>query len=293
VATGKGFDAIPLRIPDKWDPEWFLGFVRDVLALGDVRNADAGPGISVDGTSDGTATISGSVDVEELTDSNFVVAEATALLANARVLDGEGGVIEIEDIGPGATIRVKIAAHGVSFDKLPIVAPYSVVGNLLDEPAQPQAIAAGADDRILIRTGGALGFAQLTIGTAPDALWTYAKIQNVAADRVLGRKTSTGPIEELTADEVLDMLGAAADGALLAKVGGAWTPLAPGADDQVLTMVAGAPAWADLPDFALADKTFVTATDESATLANSRQLISGTGSTVDTATAGKVKVNVP
>jgi hypothetical protein len=295
MASGKGFDALPLRIPEKWDAVWFLSFVRDVLALGDVRNADSGPGISVDSTTDGTATISGNADIGEIADGNFVLAEASAGLANARILAAENGVLAIEDHGAGSTIRIVVVDNGIYSTKLRKSPALTVLGAPSDTPADQnvQDIPALSNDTVLRRTGDALDFGTLTLAMAPDALWTYAKIQDVSADRVLGRKTSTGVTQELTANEVLAMLGAAADGALIVKSSGAWSILAPGADGKVLTMVSGAPAWADLPAFALASKSFVTSADETATLPNSRQLVSGTGSTVNTATASQIKVDVP
>ncbi|MGH6631732.1 MAG: hypothetical protein ACREB0_00105 [Sphingopyxis sp.] len=295
MPLGNGLDVIPLRIPAKWDAAWFETFCRDVLALGDVRNSDTGPGITVEGTSDGTATISATADVEAVADAAFILSSgADPALPNSRGLEVENGVFLLET--SAGVIRLVLVDGGIFGNKIRPSAALSIMGNPNIAPAAAGVvdIVAGNNDTIMRRVADVLDFGELTVDMAPDALWPYAKIQDVSAgDRVLGRKTSIGPIEELEASEVLDMLGAAADGAVLVKVAGVWTPLAPGADDQVLTMVSGAPAWADLPDFALADATFVTEADESATLPNARQLTDGANTTINTATAGEIQVDAP
>lgn len=61
-------------------------------------------------------------------------------------------------------------------------------------------IAAAADDRVLARTAGSLAFVQLTVGMAPNSLWTYAKIQNATALSVLGRASgSSGVLADIAA----------------------------------------------------------------------------------------------
>lgn len=78
-------------------------------------------------------------------------------------------------------------------------AAVSVIGRSANSGGDPADIAAGANDRILRRVADALDFGQLTVGMAPDDVWTYAKIQNVSAtDRLLGRFTAgAGDIEEI------------------------------------------------------------------------------------------------
>lgn len=292
MGVGKGLDKIPLRIPEKWSAVWFESFVREVLALGDVRNADAGPGIAVTGGPSDTATISGSVNVDELTDSNFILAEPSALLANARVIDGEASVVSIVDGGPSGLLRIEIASHGITFSKMRLAPPLSALVNDANVTGEITAVAALANDTILRRVADVLTFGQLTVGMAPDSLWTYAKIQNVSTTaRILGRKTTgAGVIEEVSVSEALDFVSTT-PGAILYRGASTWVALAPGSNGDILTLVAGLPAWVT-PGFALKTATFVTSAVE-ATLTNSRQLVSGTGSTVNTGTAGQIKVNVP
>lgn len=108
--AGQGLDVIPLRVPEKWDAVWFETFVRDVLALADVRNAVEGSGISVEGTSDGPATLAASADVLAiLTASLITVTAPPAALTQARVLEAGNG-ITITDGGAGDTITISATA---------------------------------------------------------------------------------------------------------------------------------------------------------------------------------------
>ena len=77
---------------------------------------------------------------------------------------------------------------------------------------------------------------------------TFAKIQNIATDRLLGRDTaSSGDVEELTITQALDFVGSAAQGDILYRNASAWTRLGAGTSGQFLkTNGTGAnPAWAD------------------------------------------------
>jgi hypothetical protein len=245
VASGKGFDAIPLRIPEKWDAQWFLSFVKDVLALGDVRNADSGPGISVASTTDGTATISGNADIGEIADGNFVLAEPSAGLANGRVLDAENGVLAVEDHGAGGAIRIVVIDNGIYSTKLRKSPALTVMGVPSDTPAEQnvQDIPALLNDRILRRVADALDFGLLTLGMAPAGLWTFAKLQSITTDRWLGRTTAgSGDIEELTPTQGLDMIGAT-PGTILYRGASDWLPLVPASNGDLLTLTAGVPAW--------------------------------------------------
>ena len=102
-------------------------------------------------------------------------------------------------VEPGGVDTDAVENGAVTDAKLRDSAAVSVIGRAANSTGDPADIAASANDRVLARTGDALSFAQLTVGMAPDALWTYAKIQNVSAtDRLLGRSTAlAGVIEEI------------------------------------------------------------------------------------------------
>lgn len=78
---------------------------------------------------------------------------------------------------------------------------------------------------------------------------TYAKIQNVAASRILGRKANTaGDIEECTLSEVLDLVGSPSQGDILYRNATGWTRLGAGTANYFLkTQGPNAnPVWAEV-----------------------------------------------
>lgn len=97
-----GLENIPYRIPQEWDPKWFLDFIKDVLAKADVRNS-LGVGITIEGESDELATLS-----NDSQDNDFVMVTASANQDNERVL-AAGTLTEIVDNGAGNTIEVRLA----------------------------------------------------------------------------------------------------------------------------------------------------------------------------------------
>ena len=101
------------------------------------------------------------------------------------------------------------------------------------------------------------GTTAITATIANDAV-TYAKMQNVSADRVLGRRTSIGDPEELTLSQTLDLVGSAAQGDLLYRGASTWTRLAAGTSGRVLqTKGTGAnPEWAPAREVLTAARTY-------------------------------------
>lgn len=225
--AGRGIQDVPLRIPGEWDPVWFAAFVRDVLAKADIRNAIQGSGIEISGQSNDHATISSSDDLLQLKDQGYVLADPPTdplLIPNSRQLAGEPGVVVVTDDGPGGNITMSIQAHSLSYSKLRLGAPLSVIGNPDTASAELIGIT-GVDDTVLRRTAGALNFGTLTLAMANNHLWTYAKIQAVTAtDRLLGRDTAgAGDIEELAVSNGLEFTGApgigiANDGVTYARI---------------------------------------------------------------------------
>lgn len=92
-----------------------------------------------------------------------------------------------------------------------------------------------------------IDFVNAEITIANNAV-TYAKMQDITATkRVIGRNTAgAGDPEEVSASQILDWLGTAAQGQILYRNGTTWVLLDPGTPGQYLkTMGAGAnPAWA-------------------------------------------------
>lgn len=249
-----GLQTIPLRIPERWDPAWFERFVREVLSLADVRNALAGAGIVIEGTSGGPATIAADADLEEIASSALVTA-LPSNMGTARVLTAGDG-IGIEDNGGGSTIVVYV--DNVPFGRLQQVPAPSLIGcsiDLGDGTSPPGVIVPDAPERVLITTDDGGGNPVIGFG-----------------------EVST----------LLDFLGSAAEGDILYRGASGWELLPRGTDGQVLTLNSGVPVWAD-PD-SLLMSSFVTVDDETTTLVNSRQITAGDGISFDTSTPGVLEI---
>lgn len=100
---------------------------------------------------------------------------------------------------------------GVTDEKLRNSAAVSVIGRAANSVGSPADIVAASNDVLLRRVGDVVDFGQLTSGMVPDAVWTYAKIQNATALSVLGRASNT--------DGVLDEIVAGSDGQVLRRSG--------------------------------------------------------------------------
>lgn len=249
-----GLQTIPLRIPERWDPAWFERFVREVLSLADVRNALAGAGIVIEGTSGEPATIAADADLEEIASSALVTA-LPSNVSTARVLTAGDG-IGIEDNGGGSTIVVYV--NNVPFGRLQQVPAPSLIGcsiDLGDGTSPPGVIVPDAPERVLITTDDGDGNPVIGFG-----------------------EVST----------LLDFLGSAAEGDILYRGASGWELLPRGTDGQVLTLNSGVPVWAD-PD-SLLMSSFVTVDDETTTLVNSRQITAGDGISFDTSTPGVLEI---
>lgn len=249
-----GLQSVPLRIPDRWDPAWFERFVREVLALADVRNATAGAGISIEGTPGEPATIAADADVEEIAQASLVTVLASNI-SNARRLSAGAG-IDIDDNGPGKTVRISV--RSVPVGQLQAIPAPSVVGAWFDPgsgTSPPGAIQAENPSQI---------FAAIDDGGGNPIL-TFVDLS-----------------------VILDFIGSAAEGDILYRGADGWERLPRGTDGQVLTLSDGVPAWAD-PD-SLLQSSFVTVGDETTTLVNSRQLTAGDGITLDTSNAGVIEI---
>ena len=117
-----GIEAIPFRVPEVWDPKWFLDFIRDALAPMDVRNA-LGIGITITGAPATVATLK-----SDFIGDSFIVISASSNLTNERVLAGESGVITITDNGAGLTVVIGVAANGITFAKMQQIATSRILG---------------------------------------------------------------------------------------------------------------------------------------------------------------------
>lgn len=127
----------------------------------------------------------------------------TGVLSNtgaAGVLDGDYGDITVSSSGAVWTIDNNVVSNA----KFRQSAGLSVVGRSANTTGDVADITAGTDGHALRLSGTTLGFGQIaTAGIADDAV-TYAKIQNVTDNRVLGRAAgSSGDVQELTVSSPL------------------------------------------------------------------------------------------
>jgi hypothetical protein len=158
-----GLEKIPLRIPEKWDANWYLRHIREVLALADVRNAIEGDGISITGTSDIPATISASADILALQNQTYIVATASAFLPNERVLTGATGIISVTDGGAGSTITLDIEANAINNARLAKRSGWSVMGRSTVDYDDVGNIFASTDGDVLRVLGSSLGFGDIIL----------------------------------------------------------------------------------------------------------------------------------
>ncbi len=129
------------------------------------------------------------------------------------------------DDGANDEVDITISIASIPLTSLTTVAALSVIANAVNSVATPTAVASSADDTVFRRTGATLNWGQLTVGMAPNDVWTYAKIQNVSAtSRFLGRITAAaGDIEELTgtqATTLLDSFAGSVKGLVPVSAGG-------------------------------------------------------------------------
>lgn len=84
-------------------------------------------------------------------------------------------------------------------------------------------------------TGDVTAAANANVTTIADDAVTFAKMQEIATQRVIGRNTAgTGNPEAVTASQVLDWVGSTR-GAVLYRGAGGWAILAPGTSGYALT----------------------------------------------------------
>lgn len=151
-----GVDKIPLRIPREWDPKWFGDFVRDVLALADIRNAQ-GDGIEITGQSSDIATLTVSQDIQDLLQQTFVLTAPSGFLNFERTLAGESGIVSITDGGANGNVTVSLTANGVNLGKLQQLSNYGVLG-LSTGTGNVENIQPDEDGDALAVTAGVIGW---------------------------------------------------------------------------------------------------------------------------------------
>lgn len=133
-------------------------------------------------------------------DAQYVTLATDGTLTNERTLAVEAAVLTLTDGGAGNPVTIAVATNGITDAKLRQGAAVSVIGRSINSLGNVADIAAGANDTIFRRTADTLNFGQLTVGMAPNDLWTYDKLQNASALSVLGRSpNSIGDLADIVA----------------------------------------------------------------------------------------------
>lgn len=154
------------------------------------------------------------VDMTQRAAANFVTSTTiTAILTDDAVNNETEITFQLGahtgDVTSAAnSLALTIANNAVTNAKAADMAALTVKANATNATADPQDVASAADDTVFRRTATTLNWGQLTVGMAPNDVWTYAKIQNVSATaRILGRITAgAGDIEELTGTQATTLL---------------------------------------------------------------------------------------
>jgi hypothetical protein len=117
--------------------------------------------------------------------------------------------------GTVPSITAALINASIVYARLQNASAVSVLGRSANSSGVLADIAASANDRVLARTSDSVAFQQLTVGMAPDAVWTFAKLQNADAVSVLGRSAnSSGVMDEIAAganDRILRRVSNALD----------------------------------------------------------------------------------
>jgi hypothetical protein len=177
---------------------------------------------------------------------------------------GGGGITaltgDVTASGSGS-VAATIAFNSVTDSKLRDSAGLSVIGRQVSSAGDPADIVAGGNDEVLRTNGGTLSFGTIsTLCIANDAV-TFAKMQNISENVLLGRASGagTGDPGQITIGSGLAISGAGVlsatgggggmtdpmttNGDIIIRAAGVAARLGIGTDGQVLTVSSGLPSW--------------------------------------------------
>lgn len=244
--------------------------------------------------------------------SEWVLDTDASGIVGFEIAEGDYGDISVSDEGATWTID----NNAVTNEKLRDSAALSVIGRASDSTGDPADIAASADKAVLHRDGDALSFSPIDHTYISDfaeaAQDAVGSILTDTADIEFTYDDAGGEITAVLSSAVHDSL-ALADSALqpgdnISELANDANYVASGDNVSVLVNDAGYLVAADLAAVAfsgdyddlantptippdISSATFITADDETATLANSLKLVAGSNVTFDTSTPGELKIS--
>lgn len=195
-----------------------------LLDMIDTLNAASGGGGDVFGPAsslDNTVVLFDGTTGKLIQDSGVLLSDIGSLAGNGLQKIGntisvlvDGSTISVSGSGTkvadGGILDLQInASAAIAHSKLANLAGLSVLGRSTNSSGAMAAIT-GTDGQALRVSGTTLGFGTLASGALGDGIVTFAKFQDIATDRLLGRDTaSTGDVEEISLDSTLEFTGSA------------------------------------------------------------------------------------
>jgi hypothetical protein len=241
-----------------------LPYASSTLTSGDIFVGNAS-NVATAVTMSGDATISntGSLTIANNAVSNAKFRQSGSMSVVGRSANSTGAVADISastnhhvlrrsgtTLGFGSLDLSQSGTVGTSrlaYSNIAQGSGLSVLGVTGASTANVASIAGTADQVLRVNGAGtALAFGQIATGGITNSAVTYAKIQDVANQRILARNTAgSGVVEETTISQTLDWIGST-QGQILFRGASGWSVLSAGTSGQLLqTNGAGSdPSWA-------------------------------------------------
>ena len=106
----------------------------------------------------------------DLSNESFVVVAVSPTLTSERALAAEATVLLLTDGGAGATLTISVVTNGITDAKLRQSAAVSVIGRSANSSGNVADIAAGANGNVLRRAANVVGFGQVALNDATNAV---------------------------------------------------------------------------------------------------------------------------
>jgi len=142
------------------------------------------------------------------TGAEYLVGALDGTLTNERLVTDTATVAW--DLATGGQAKANVPDNAITNAKLRDSSALSVIGRSANSAGDPADIAASAaSDAVLRESGSTIGFGTVATGGIANDAVTFAKMQNIATDRLIGRDTAaTGDPEELTVGGGIEFTGA-------------------------------------------------------------------------------------